>query len=1056
MAVSLGTLVTEFTADTKALDEGFAHAEKSAESTADFISSKLKDKAAASGAAWGRGISKGLTIAMGDIGAAIDVATGITAAGIEATVNALTPTMMLGSAASAAFKELNGVLVNATGRGLAYNDNLRKQQIQLELVTGSAAEAKKQLAQLGAITEATNVSKGFLTDSVQQLQLFGIESQKAIDLVHSFANVAAARGTGGEGVAGMTGLVSRMAEMGKVDARLVRGFVSQGVDVFGIIGDELHISKKRAQHDIEKGLFTTDEMIEMLKRGFSKEKFANAAREMVTGTLEGNTTAYERGVNRVLGTATKGIYKASVAGYGVANAAVRSPQAGQMAAGAEAALAPVTTGIEQTFLAMQSGDIFGGAVKSGAALISGITSGIEGKAGEASKALTDTSSMMLTNVKSWWGIQSPSDVMIKEVGIPLAMGITSGFVGYMDGDGKKLMLDKLEELLQDPRMKAFLEVIKKSEVGKDPNPYSRAFGRGGHIDPMTLKADGSDWYGERVFSPTLRRSVMTHAFGAYQAEPKTYRGFANRTGVSDVSPHSQDLFAVEDIMRNYPAALRMILEGNAKGAMSALKKEWESFAINPASKTNQLVGLFDSFITSGKALPVTIVNRESSNNAEAQGYFSRNMLTRAHAPVEDFNAGRDPFIKPEWAKPKKGLSDIRDAAGEIVGTWNEFNQSLDYTGQAVVNIEAPFEDLKTTIISFPPELLKLKPLIMDFGNMAEAAANTATEKATKLPSQFTLQMREMGFTMKNMGDMFESSLVSSFTHTDRSFKQMLGGFVVSFAQGVEQMVIKAEAAKLTAALFGEGGKGGLFGSFSNKLTGWIHPQKKLGGHSAVGGMPASNSTASTIHGLVTGQQQVITTSTQAILGGIREGSKDITGGIEIGDSMLGQSLFQMTNLLEQIAHPPQQGFWSGIVQALAMGAIAGAGSAATKGLGGGGGGGGGHTVDEGPASTATGPPTLKRRALGGDVYAGVPAVVGDRSDHKPEVFVPSRTGRVMTEAQAGVALRDAMATSSNNDGGRVVNNYISLPRLPAQSYSQRRSARQQAEAVANALQARLS
>jgi muramidase (phage lysozyme) len=207
---------------------------------------------------------------------------------------------------------------------------------------------------------------------------------------------------------------------------------------------------------------------------------------------------------------------------------------------------------------------------------------------------------VLNNFDVWFrdytGMHSPAK-FTEPHGEGLMLGIGKGFAGALDNTEKQYLKPavealraRLEKLLNDPHIQAMLALIKKSEVGNDKNPYGRAFGHGGHVDPNTLKADGSNWRGERVYSPTLHRSVMTHAFGAYQAEPGTYRDFSRKTGVTDVSPHSQDLFAVHDIMSKYPRALQMILKATRRARCRRSRKNGKaSRLIRQAKEHHSLV-----------------------------------------------------------------------------------------------------------------------------------------------------------------------------------------------------------------------------------------------------------------------------------------------------------------------------------------------------------------------------------------------------------------------------------------------------------------------------------
>jgi hypothetical protein len=95
---------------------------------------------------------------------------------------------------SAAFKEMSGALTDATSRGFLYNENLRKQQIQLGLVSESADEAKQKLKALSDITNSTGINRGFLVDSLQTLEMFGVKTERAENLIRGLSKHATAFG----------------------------------------------------------------------------------------------------------------------------------------------------------------------------------------------------------------------------------------------------------------------------------------------------------------------------------------------------------------------------------------------------------------------------------------------------------------------------------------------------------------------------------------------------------------------------------------------------------------------------------------------------------------------------------------------------------------------------------------------------------------------------------------------------------------------------------------------------------------------------------------------
>jgi len=114
-----------------------------------------------------------------------------------------------------------------------------------------------------------------------------------------------------------------------------------------------------------------------------------------------------------------------------------------------------------------------------------------------------------------------------------------------------------EQALSDPRVRAFLAVIRRSE-GATYNTLA----------------------GGRTFSDmsrhpnSLNHALNSTAAGAYQFLIKTWRGLQQNLGLPDFSPHSQDLGAVELLRER--GALPFIFNNDFTGAVHACRKEWAS------------------------------------------------------------------------------------------------------------------------------------------------------------------------------------------------------------------------------------------------------------------------------------------------------------------------------------------------------------------------------------------------------------------------------------------------------------------------------------------------
>jgi tape measure domain-containing protein len=663
-------------------------------------------------------------------------------------------------------------------------------------------------------------------------------------------------------LASMASTFGRILELGKVGSKDIKRLVGAGVPALDILSEELGVSKSTVKALLARNLLDADLFTTALTSGMQK-RFGGYS-EQVLHTLGVEQKKLDSGMAALAGKAFQNMYDTTASGLGGVNQIVRSDSANMIAARMNEAVAPVTNLMQGAIKAMQSGDLMGAmdsmlegvkakaqgyvpqmegvgrelgdAFKTGFLTIVDTDKKILNTAADTVQPLIDADKKILNSagagIKDLTGkfpsinaghfagenqfLRTPQPMSISAatkafgaqgIGMPMAEGVASGFAAYLQGDGKKTIIEELEKLLQDPRIKAMLEIIKRSEVGSDSNPYARLFGKLGHlpslegIDPMA--GGRSPWPGTKVYSPTLHKMVTTHTLGPYQAEPGTYRAFANATGVRDVTPHSQDLFAVWDLLK-HPEAFRDILRGDVRAAMGALKSEWESFAVNPMSKTNALAQTFNALVNGS---PVTETNPMPVRLVAPHDIMGGASIFSAHHRTRySTSASFDPnSIKLLTDQPPVKMASAIPAPLSFADFGKAFNSAL------------------------LPRVLA--PMVGDF---KEANAQITHGKA--LLGDFRAQLLLMGITSQNMGSIFEHSFSDAFSHIGEGWKGMVRTFVVDFAQAVEQMVIQAEAAKLATLLFGDGEKGG------NK--GWINGLLKvlgIGASAAAGGVGGGSS-----------------------------------------------------------------------------------------------------------------------------------------------------------------------------------------------------------------------
>lgn len=140
---------------------------------------------------------------------------------------------------------------------------------------------------------------------------------------------------------------------------------------------------------------------------------------------------------------------------------------------------------------------------------------------------------------------------------------------------------QLMEVLKNSNVKAFLEMIRECEGTNYPDGYRYMFGS--TPKHPNLMIDYKD-HPRKYFDYTNRagRKLHTSAAGAYQFIVKTWDALQEKLDLSDFSPTSQDIAAIQLIFEQ--KALNDIVSGHFKEAINKVRKIWASL---PGSGNDQ-------------------------------------------------------------------------------------------------------------------------------------------------------------------------------------------------------------------------------------------------------------------------------------------------------------------------------------------------------------------------------------------------------------------------------------------------------------------------------------
>lgn len=124
---------------------------------------------------------------------------------------------------------------------------------------------------------------------------------------------------------------------------------------------------------------------------------------------------------------------------------------------------------------------------------------------------------------------------------------------------------KHREYLANPKVQAMLKTIRYAEGTSGEDGYRTRVG-GSKFNDYSRKP------GEKTYIKSI--DSFSTAEGAYQFLNKTWDGASKRLGLSDFSPESQDIAAVDLIINR--GAMDNILDNDFEGAINKLSPEWAS------------------------------------------------------------------------------------------------------------------------------------------------------------------------------------------------------------------------------------------------------------------------------------------------------------------------------------------------------------------------------------------------------------------------------------------------------------------------------------------------
>lgn len=480
---------------------------------------------------------------------------------------------MIGSAVDTAIEKAAGPVKALIQQGLDLNEVLDRATVHFTDILGSRETALKHLDELNSIEGKSGIDMRELIAASQRLEEFNDNLSLTEVELKAAAYQSVVFGSGVEGFHSIANALGIIAEKGELTSRTLLKLEKQGVHATRYLSEGLGLSEQKVKQLIASNRLRGDVAARIIAEGVVAHKGASAE-NVINSTLYGQRMLFENNVEELAGRGTRNVSGAIRDSYALGNTLLSSSRAQQLVDFLDSASGSL---IKMTQAAVKTGYGVTSGIVQGMLDPSGLTQGVTSYVGKFTDALTSPAG---------FDINSPSKKMIP-VGESAGEGVVVGFENYMANEGGRRIAAavdgvsvraRAEVLARDPRVRAMLDAIGFSE-GTD-----KRFGYATHVGGRRSAAGAGQKDRSVVYlgRDKAGRPLRSSADGRYQFLNSTWDGDARSLGLTDFSPHSQDLAAVYELMKS--GAINPLMSGDFGGAVHAARRVWASF---PGAGYNQ-------------------------------------------------------------------------------------------------------------------------------------------------------------------------------------------------------------------------------------------------------------------------------------------------------------------------------------------------------------------------------------------------------------------------------------------------------------------------------------
>lgn len=211
----------------------------------------------------------------------------------------------IGEAFVEAAAKIGEALISAGKLGINYSAQMESYTVAIKNFVGDSEKAAQIVEQIKESAKSSPFDTSELVRANMLLMSSGVEAEKSQKMILALGDSIAATGGGNDELIRMAQNLQQIQNVGKASAMDIRQFGMAGINIYGILADQLGVSVE----EVKEMDVSFDQLYEAFTKASSEGGMYFGAMDTQASTFKGQISKLKAEVSEGLGTAFKGLFE---------------------------------------------------------------------------------------------------------------------------------------------------------------------------------------------------------------------------------------------------------------------------------------------------------------------------------------------------------------------------------------------------------------------------------------------------------------------------------------------------------------------------------------------------------------------------------------------------------------------------------------------------------------------------------------------------------------------------------------------------------------------------